>query len=317
LKIISKAGRDDLAVVYIGEFDSGNSVEFVESLQPPFTRDEKWVLIVSVLFGCPIKCTICDAGGFYRGKLNATQILSQIDYMICRRYRDRTVPAGKFKIQFARMGEPSFNPAVLEVLRLLPQVYRAPGLMPCISSIAPAGTEHWFDELLAIKRNFYTGKFQLQFSIHSTDREYRRKLIPARIWDFNQIADYGERFLQRGDRKITLNFAPDENCAIQPESLTSYFDPDKFLIKITPLNPTYRAGEGNFKSYIDPDSGKQNYDLVENLKNAGYEVLISIGELEENQIGSNCGQYLQRHLDQREPLPRGYSYVICDCEQIR
>ena len=43
------------------------------------------------------------------------------------------------------------------------------------------------------------------------------------------------------------------------------------------------------------------------LRDAGYEVLLSIGELEENRIGSNCGQYIQAHLEARKKLKNGYA----------
>jgi 23S rRNA (adenine2503-C2)-methyltransferase len=32
------------------------------------------------------------------------------------------------------------------------------------------------------------------------------------------------------------------------------------------------------------------------FKREGYEVILSIGELDENRIGSNCGQFVQRAL---------------------
>jgi hypothetical protein len=37
-------------------------------------------------------------------------------------------------------------------------------------------------------------------------------------------------------------------------------------------------------------------EIVQSLQEAGYQVILSIGETEENYIGSNCGQYLRRHL---------------------
>ena len=52
MEIIGYAGREDLAVVYIGRTKEGKLLEFVESLQPPLPREKKWVLIVSTLYGC-------------------------------------------------------------------------------------------------------------------------------------------------------------------------------------------------------------------------------------------------------------------------
>ena len=35
MKIIGKAGKEDIAIVYIAEMDNGLLSEFVESIQPP------------------------------------------------------------------------------------------------------------------------------------------------------------------------------------------------------------------------------------------------------------------------------------------
>jgi len=96
--------------------------------------------------------------------------------------------------------------------------------------------------------------------------------------------------------------------------LIDHFDPQKFLIKITPLNPTYRAQENQLSSYIDPSRQDEEDPLVESLQETGYQVIVSIGELEENQIGSNCGQYIKRHLSAETPISDGYTYCIHDLE---
>jgi 23S rRNA (adenine2503-C2)-methyltransferase len=90
----------------------------------------------------------------------------------------------------------------------------------------------------------------------------------------------------------------------------TYFDPQKFLIKITPLNPTYRARENDLVSYIDPLSAVEKYEIIQALQDSGYQVILSIGETEENLIGSNCGQYLRRHLMAEAPIEDGYTYQV-------
>jgi 23S rRNA (adenine2503-C2)-methyltransferase len=80
---------------------------------------------------------MCDAGGDYSGYLTVEEIFAQIDYMVRRRYPDGKPATEKFKIQFARMGEPSLNPAVLETLEQLANCYDASGLYISVSSVAP------------------------------------------------------------------------------------------------------------------------------------------------------------------------------------
>ena len=297
-------------MVYVVEFD-GKYVECVEAIQPPKQREEKWVLMVSTLFGCPVTCQICDAGGHYQGKLTDRQILDQIHFLINKRYPNGIVPSRQFKIQFARMGEPALNPAVLDALRKLPEEVNAPGLMPSLSTIAPYGTEDFFEGLLEVKNAYYPGgKFQFQYSIHTTDQKLRDELIPVRKLEFKEIAEFGERFVGPGDRKVTLNFALAEHSPVDPAVLKKYFDPEKFLIKITPLNPTYQAESSGLASYLQGDKSSVQDPLIEEIRDAGYQVILSIGELEENSIGSNCGQYVQKHLEAVEKLGDGYTYQV-------
>ncbi len=296
MELIQEFGTDDLAKVYVLRMRDGNDhlIECVESLQPPRPRSEKWVLIVSTLFGCPIGCAMCDAGGWYRGRLTADEVLDQIRFIVRKRFHSLSVPVKKFKVQFARMGEPALNTELIRVLEELPSVLDAPGLLPSLSSVAPAGSEPFFEKLLDVKENLYSnGRFQLQFSIHTTESEARQSLIPVKGLGFEWMGRFGERFKQPDDQKITLNFAAADDIPIDPAELNPYFDPDLFLIKLTPLNPTLSAAGANLSSRIDPYSPEtsSNMDLVQAFEDAGYSVILSIGEIEENLIGSNCGQY--------------------------
>lgn len=313
LKVLASTGREDVAMVYVVDLGADRLVECVESIQPPISREDKWVLLVSTMFGCPIGCSMCDAGGHYQGKPSKDEILSQIDFLVRKRFPDGKVPSKQFKIQFARMGEPSLNPNVLDVLDELPALYEAPGLMPSISTVAPHGTADFFARMREIKNKHYSsGHFQFQFSIHTTDQTLRDKIIPVKKWSFTEMAAFGESYYLPGDRKITLNFALAKDMPVDPSILLSHFTPEKFLIKITPLNPTYRAQENNLSSYINPLVGVDSYEIVETLEQAGYQVIVSIGEVEENFIGSNCGQYIKRHLSATQPIQDGYTYAVED-----
>jgi 23S rRNA (adenine2503-C2)-methyltransferase len=289
----------------------GRYAEFVESVQPPIPREEKWVLILSTLYGCPVGCRFCDAGSHYEGRLSRDDLLTQMEYLVTRRYPDRRVPVRKFKVQFARMGEPAFNQSVVELLEELPGLYQAPGLLPCISTIAPRGRDRFFDSLVEIKNKVYNGRFQLQFSVHTTHPQLRDWVIPWDKWSLPDIAKYGETFHRAGERKIALNFALADGMPLDREVLLDHFNPDVFLIKLTPVNPTYRARENNVSSRISP--GMEGCEVVCMLREAGYDVIVSVGELEENHIGSNCGQHVLSHLRAGTQMHDGYTYPLC-CE---
>jgi 23S rRNA (adenine2503-C2)-methyltransferase len=292
MKILKKIGNENLAVVYVGKIKDKN-IEFAESLQPPFHIREKWVLTISCLYGCPVNCLMCDAGINYYGRLSGEEIIMQIDYLIKRRFPDNIIPVKKFKIQFARMGEPAYNPAVLNVLEKLPYKYSAPGLIPSISTIGPENSTPFFNRLRHLKNKYYSnGKFQMQFSIHTTDPGKRDELIPVKKLSFAQISRYGNEFFNHGDRKITLNFVVMKNYPIDPQVIKYFFDPEIFIIKLTPLNPTQNANENNLQTKLDPYDELSVSILVDDFQKLGFDTIVSIGEPEENIIGSNCGQYI-------------------------
>lgn len=295
MQIVREFGNEEIAKVYVSKI-RGNYVEFAESLQPPLKLKDKWVIIVSCLFGCPVKCLMCDAGQYYDGLLNKEEIFDQIDHVITQKFPNRKVPVKKFKIQFTRMGEPALNPAILDVLEELPKRYDAPGLLPSVSTIGPKNSEDFFNRLRDIKNNSYRkGKFQFQFSIHTTDSEKRDQLIPIPKMNFREIAEYGKKFYASGDRKITLNFVVMEDYPIDPEVIHSFFDPAIFIIKLTPLNPTGNAENNQLQTKLDPHNEKSVTQLVDKFHSFGFDTIVSIGELEENEIGSNCGQYITAH----------------------
>jgi 23S rRNA (adenine2503-C2)-methyltransferase len=208
------------------------------------------------------------------------------------------------------MGEPSFNHAVLDVLERFPEKYPVDNFVASLSSIAPHGTDRFFDRLLDIKKDLYDKSFQLQFSLHSTDVEQRNKLMPVTKWSFGKMASYGEKFYSEGGKKLTLNFALGKDNILDARSLKEFFDPDIFLVKVTPVNPTFKARQNNIDSLIVRE--EKEYPVIDSLKEVGYDVILSIGEWEENEIGSNCGQYI-KSLNETCHVPEGsYTYKLQD-----
>ncbi|MHA2358287.1 MAG: radical SAM protein [Candidatus Heimdallarchaeaceae archaeon] len=306
MELLGKYGKEDLAILYIAKQED-KVVEFVESLQPPIPREKKWVLIISTMYGCPIGCLMCDAGEYYHGKVSKEGMLEEIDFMIKARFPDGKIPVEKFKIQFARMGEPTLNEAVVEVLKELPEIYEAPGMMPCISTIAPKGSGKFLDELIEIKNELYSnGNFQLQFSIHSTNTEERMKWMSPNIWNFERIAEYGDRWYKEGDRKITLNFAVAADSEIDPDIILEHFKPEKYWIKLTPVNPTNKAIHNKLQSGITEENSEY-IPLLEEFRKRGFDASISIGEWEENDIGSNCGQFATMYQDNEVVMRENYT----------
>lgn len=288
------SGREDLAMVYLlqlGE-DPAHLVETVDSVDPRYPRSEKAVMIISTQFGCPVGCLMCDAAGDYRGSLTAEQMLAQVQFVAQR--RPESLRSRKLKVHFARMGEPALNPAVLDALEELPGLLSSGGLIPCISTVAPAGCEIFFAHLLQIKRRLYPpGHFQLQISVNTTDADLRRRLIPWPTLEPSAIARLAAPFAGPGDRKVALNFALGRGFPVDPQRLRATFDPTRFMVKLTPVNPTARAKRHGLETVVMAGRPDAADELLTSLGDAGFDTVLSIGDADEIAIGSNCGQLVR------------------------
>ena len=297
MEIISRQGDPNLAEVFVAKFrgDDRLLAEFVDARDPEEDPLHKWVIIVSSQFGCPIACPMCDAGGDYRGDLTEEEILSQIDAVVARHPEARLAHATKLKVQFARMGEPALNRAVLDALRELPRRYAAPGLLPCIATTAPAASERWFEDLARIRHTTYEGKeFQLQISLNSTDEAARERLLPWPKMPFSFLCDYSRAFHEPHTRKVSLNFALAYGIPVETEVIARHFDPVYTCIKITPLNPTERSRESGLATALPPHAPEKADMLCSELALRGFDVILSIGDPRENAIGSNCGMAVRK-----------------------
>ena len=291
MEVISVSGNPEVAEVGVVRFrrDDCYIVETVDGLTPPQTREEKWVVNVSTQFGCPVGCPFCDAALQYHGNLTADELLDQVRWALGR-HPGVAAKCEKLKVHFARMGEPALNPAVLDAMERLPEMAGSAGLWCCVATVAPRGREAWFERLLLIKRRLYHGRFQLQFSVQSTSAEDRSRLIPISHRRMDELADYGRRFFSPGDRKVVLNFALARDVEFDPKVIKRTFDPAKFAIKLTPVNPTAAGQENGFETILRSEQSSLLDRACECLTAFGYDLVISVGDEREDQIGSNCGQ---------------------------
>lgn len=309
LKIIKTSVMDNLSKVFIAELEEGRLIEFVESVQPPRKISEKWVLIISTLAGCPVKCLMCDAGYYFKGKLSKEEMIAQIEYLVKDKFPSGEIKTDMLKIQFARLGEPAMNINVIDVLKWLPIRFKEINILPSISSIAPKGFDLFFEKLIEVRQNLYSDKdFQMQFSIHTTDVEKRNKIIPVRKMTFEEMAVIGKKMYKNGFRKIALNFALMKDSPLEVSVLKKYFSPELFMLKLTPVNPTYSKLRNEVESFFNAYEEDKNY-LIDEIKSAGYDVILSIGEKDENLVGSNCGQFIVSHLNNDYKLCDGYTNV--------
>ncbi len=309
MQVMRVYGDPEVAEVAVSRFRSDErfEVETVDGLTPPLARRQKWIINVSTQFGCPVGCPFCDAALNYFGNPTVEELLSQVRWALDR-HPQYAANCQKLKVHFARMGEPSLNDAVLTAIGRLPEMIQTKGLWACVASIAPRGRDEWFERLLEIKEQRFHGHFQLQFSVQSTDEAQRERLIPMAHWKLEQLAVFGEKFFHEGDRKVILNFALARDVSFDAGVIERLYDPRRFAVKLTPVNPTAAGKQNGFSTVLRSEQESLLDVSRERLLAGGYDVVISVGDEREDSIGSNCGQAVRVERGMRMHKPKGPTF---------
>ncbi len=282
--------------VFRARTQDGHTVELVDATRPA-ERDRRRVFGVSTLLGCPVKCTICDAGGAYLGRLTAPELLEQLDFLVKDAFPDGRVTVAELAIELTRMGEPTFNDAVLDLLEALPGRWGAARVRPLVSTVGPAGVERWLERLLEVKaRRFSPGDLLLQYSLHTTDEVARGKIVPVKRLSFATLADFGRRFVATGDAKVLLSFPATQELPLEPAALRVRFPPEVFAVKLTALNPSAVAAAQGFTGVVQ---GSGAPPIAQALRDAGFEVTVGDGGELDDPTG--CGRYFSRELAPKIP----------------
>ncbi len=252
--------------------------------------EEKWVITVSTQYGCSMGCSFCDAPLVGAGK-NATfrdiagEILSAINL------HPEVEGTKRLNVHFARMGEPTWNPNVLDIAKWL-KVHIDPEyrVHPVVSTMMPRKNiwlKTFIHTWMRIKNRVYRGEAGLQLSINSTNEKERAKMFNGNASSFWEIQQIMDGIIPNG-RKITLNFAVAE-YEISPEILLRYFNPNTYVIKLTPMHVTLTAAESGIKTPGDYTQPYPYEHHAKALRDAGYEVLVFIASREEDEGRITCG----------------------------
>lgn len=251
---------------------------------------EKWVITISTQYGCSMNCTFCDVPKVGAGR-NATfkDLIKQVLTGI--KLHPEITWTNRLNIHFARMGEPTWNPNVLDAAkwfkRHLDHEYK---IHPVVSTIMPKKNE-WLKTFIhtwmRIKNRLMQGNAGLQISINSTDEKERDAMFNNNAHSLEGIAKIMEGIIPSG-RKITLNFAIAE-YDIDPNVLLKYFDPDDYIVKLTPMHKTEMAEKNNIRTKGDYTQYYPYAEYEKPLLKAGYDVIIFIASVEEDLGMITCG----------------------------
>ena len=228
-------------IVYALRTDDGYLIETTDTFLPYYTKDaigkkqnaltnkdlgsrkERWMIGVSTMSGCPVRCKFCNTGLIkkYRN-LTAEEIVAQVDFILSKR-TENFGEAQEHKINYTRMGEPFLNiENVRQAIEIIDAKY--PGTHHYISTIGIKDSDFSW-----IKDNI-----TLQLSIHSLDNDKRNWLIP---YKHKMTLEELGKIRTRSNLKTTLNMTLVDESDFDICRLKKLFDKEHFFIKLSPINP--------------------------------------------------------------------------------
>lgn len=258
---------------------------------------EKWVITISTQYGCSMGCKFCDVPKVGPGR-NATK-QDMIDEVLTALEEHPEVKGTKrLNIHFARMGEPTWNPKVIEAaveIRRMASIHFGHSVLihPVVSTMLPANNynldDFLWDWAQRIKNDAYDGDAGLQFSINSTDDEQRKYLFSGSSLTLGQISYLADRLPKPKGRKYTLNFALADDSIIEGRVLASLFDPERWICKITPLHRTSSAEQNGIRTTGGYEAFTPYKAVEDDLKAHGFDVIVFVPSYDEDDGLITCG----------------------------
>lgn len=252
--------------------------------------EEKWVITISTQYGCFMGCEFCDVPHVGPGK-NATvsDLVGQI--ITGLNVHPEVKHTNRLNIHYARMGEPTWNPNVIEATERIYAINDAYRLHPVVSTMMP-NKNKWLRSFIhtwmSMKNDLFQGNAGLQLSINSTCEQERYEMFSGNACSLSAIQDIMWNVPKPKGRKITLNFAV-AGYEINPNKLLEFFDPQHYIIKLTPMHKTIEALKNGIETEGDYTQFYPYQELEEKLKAVGYDVLVFIASEEEDLGRITCG----------------------------
>lgn len=260
---------------------------------------EKWVITLSTQYGCAMKCNFCDVPNIkFNGNASFNdlyyQLVSAINCFPDVSYTDR------LNIHFARMGDPIFNTSVLDfsvwLIENKRHFQRDLGLSievlhPVFTTMCP-DMKYTSERLLKwihIKNFHFNGQAGLQLSINSTNEKQRTEMFNGKQMSLEEISKMAVLWDMPLGRKYCLNFAYSTDYEIDADKLRRLFDPRKFMCKITPIHNNNACRENDIKTVDGYDSYLPYKKPEDDLKNAGFDVLVFVPSMDEENGLVTCG----------------------------
>jgi len=257
--------------------------------------EEKWVITISTQYGCSMGCKFCDVPKVGAGRnASAADMTGMIETALG--LHPEVEATKRLNVHYARMGEPTFNFDVIENARMLHKIARPfvgnSLIHPVVSTMLPKSNKRlveFLQDWCELKNYTYRGDAGLQFSINSTDDAQRNDMFCGNSLSLEQIAEIGRLLPCPVGRKYALNFALADEYVVDAGVLLSYFDPRKFMVKLTPLHKTMSCDENGIETTGGYESFTPYQKVESDLKVAGFDVIVFVPSYDEDMGLITCG----------------------------
>ena len=190
------------------------------------TRNDRWMIGVSCMSGCPVHCQFCATGQLKKWRnLTAEEIFEQVKFILdINKDKWNQEDSKEFKINYTRMGEPFLN---------IENVKKA---IKMVDTYLPNVRVHHYISTIGLKESDFSwikDNITLQISLHSLNEDRRHNLIP--IKNLMSIEELG-KIRTNSELKTTVNMTLVDTADFDINILKKYFNPDYFFIKLSPIN---------------------------------------------------------------------------------
>jgi 23S rRNA (adenine2503-C2)-methyltransferase len=272
---------------FLGLFREIKKIEHTDIM--PLT--EKWVVTISSQYGCSMSCRFCDVPKVGKGiNCSFVDLVNQVE--TCIKIHPEIKNSKRLNIHFARMGEPTFNNNIITASKYLINEYKDRyHIHPVISTMLPAKNKslnHYLCQWASFKNIVCSGEAGLQFSINSTDEKERILIFSGNSLPLDKISTLDVTKIKPIGRKYTLNFAI-AGFKIDASIIAKYFNPEYFMIKLTPMHKTITAEKNKIKTEGDYTTIYPYLDIEKSFKSYGFDVLVFLASKDEDMGRITCG----------------------------
>lgn len=311
--IIGTYEKGELETLTIGDYGKSKNIKadflgFTREINGVPNGDcvalsEKWVMTLSTQYGCTMSCKFCDAPNVdFKGNVSTYDLKKQL--LNARFLQPDVQYTDRLNIHFARMGEPVFNAEnIFNFSRWLADkrafqketVLRVETIHPVFTTMCPKTPHHnkWtreaIEEWINIKNHLFNGQAGIQLSINTTDELSREEMFDNRSMSLSEISNMCRNLPEPLGRKYCLNFAVTDTTEINPYILMDHFDRNKFMIKITPIHNNNACRENGYETIDGYDSYAPYRNLEKSLTDAGWDVIVFVPSMDEEQGAVTCG----------------------------